>query len=315
MGDMSDNGAGRPPDANERAVQILRAVMAISSEIALDLDVTWSQARELFAATLFERAEGRYATAPRIAAALDTSLRTVKQYRHRRREGEAAPADPTFNMRRRVLHLLDKRPHSLEEIEEALPLGSDVNYARSAVQSLVEDGLVVRDPATGRLSQPDESFVPWYLRPNIHPDEEIQTLCNGFARLMGSRLTPKSEVAAIPALLMTMVHNLPERLVKEYQNEFTRLVTEFDARWTERLENEVSEGEEPVLGGAVVAVGEIGEEPITPERLAELEREDAEHLSFEEGEVPPAYRRYYEERRRQREGASPPDGDEAEPTT
>ena len=282
--------------------------MSIASEIALDLDVTWSQARELFAGTLFERAEHRYGTAPRIAAALDTSLRTVKQYRHRRREDEAQPSTPTFNMRRRVLHLLDEGPRTLEEIEEALPVGSDVNYARSAVQSLIEDGLVV-EGVDGQLRQPEESFVPWYLRPELHPGSEIETLCESFARLLGTRLTPKADLAAIPALLMTMVHNIPRSSVKDYQAEFTGLVADFDERWTQ-LQRETASSQDRVLGGGVITIGEIGE-PVTPETMARYERKDPRHLAFDD-DVAPTYKRYYDEHGRRIH--DDPEGDVAVPS-
>lgn len=295
-----------PPDADQRAIHILRCVMGIVSEIALDLDVTWSQARELFAATLFERAEGRYATAPRIASALDTSLRTVKQYRHRRREDEAAPPPPTFNMRRRVLHLLDQGPRTLAEIEEQLPVGSDVNYARSAVQSLLEDGLVVTDEASGQLRQPDESFVPWYLRSELHPGEQLELFCDNFAALLGSRITPKGEQATIPAMVGTMILNMPEELVKEYIDELGGLIADFDTRWNERLKDRQQE-DGNVLAGAVLTVGEIGE-AMTPEQIERLERRDPRHLMYDD-DVSPTYRRFYDEKGR-RLPREDDDGDE-----
>jgi len=297
-GSSGDDGAALPADADERAIHILRCVMGIVSEIALDLDITWSQARELFAGTLFERAERRYSTAPRIASALDTSLRTVKQYRHRRREDEAKPAPPTFNMRRRVLHYLDERPRTLEEIEEQLPVGSDVNYARSAVQSLVEDGLVVQDEDSYKLRRPDESFVPWYLRPELHPGPQLEAVCDNFARLLGTRVTPKGEQAGIPATIGTMIVNMPQTQVKEYMEDLLCLLADFDTQWGERFKDQTPV-EGSVLAGAVITIGEIGE-PMNPELIRELDRKDPRHLAHDD-EVAPTFRRYYDEHGRRRD--------------
>jgi len=286
------HASSRPPDADRRAVHVLQTVMGIACELALDLDVTWAEARDTFAATLFERAERRYGTAPRIAAALDTSLRTVKQYRHRRREDAAAPAEPTFNMRRRVLHVLERGPVTLADVEALMPAGSDVNYARSAVQSLVDDGLVVREPPD-RLRLADDTVVPWYLRPELHPGEKFEALCQNFARLLGSRVTPKAAQGQAPAALMTLVQNLPQEDLRAFIDDFVLLMSQFDAKWTGVSERAIAEGRPTVLAGGTMAVGPIGP-AVDPVKLAELEEMDERHLPpLESEEVPAAYLEHY----------------------
>jgi hypothetical protein len=252
---MSEPQSPLPEDADERAIRILQAVMGIVAELTLDLDVTWGQARDVFAATLFERAEHRYGSAERIASALDTSLRTVRQYRHRRRE-EGTP-EPTFNMRRRVLHLLDQGPATREQLEQRLPLGSDVNYAQGALRSLVEDGLVQHDENTGQYQKPSSKFRPWYLRPEAYDVERLERRLNYFARLLGSRVTPKAEAAPRPAALIGMYINLPAERLDDFMDELRGELKAFDTRW-EQIAAEATPDSARVLTGGVMSFGYLG---------------------------------------------------------
>lgn len=295
-----DTKVAEPADADARALAILDAVLGMAAEVVLDLDVTWNQARERFGKVLFERAEERYGTAPRIAAALDTSLRTVKQYRHRRREEVEEPPEPTFNMRRRILHLLDDGPRTLVDLERVLPAGSDTNRVRSAVASLVEDRLVTHDRATDTVRRAEAAFVPWYRRPELHPGAQMEALCRGFARLLGTRLTPKGERASQPALLMAVMHHMPPELVRAYQEEFVRMVHAFDTAWTERLAAlgivadapaSPDDDGELVRAGAAIAVGDMGE-PLDASTLGKLRRRDPRIMAFAD-RAPPSYLRYF----------------------
>lgn len=299
--------AGHPPpageepaDADARALSILDAVLGMAAEVVLDLDVTWNQARERFGKVLFERAEERYGTAPKVAAALGTSLRTVKQYRHRRRAEAGAPPEPMFNLRRRVLHLLDDGPKRIADLERVLPTGSDTNRVRSAVGSLEQEGLLVHDRATDTVRRVQSSFVPWYRRPELHPGAQMDALCRGFARLLGTRLTPQAERGAIPALLMAVMHHMPSSMVRAYQEDFVRMVEQFDATWTRRLADlgidagaPVSEGDEPdrVRAGATLAVGEMGP-PLDEDTLDRLRRRDPRIIAFGD-QAPPSYLQYF----------------------
>ncbi len=274
---MSDPQPPLPEDADERAIKILQAVMGIVAELTLDLDVTWSQAREVFASTLFQRAEERYGSAERIASALDTSLRTVRQYRSRRRE-EATP-EPTFNMRRRVLHLLDQGPATREELEQRLPLGSDVNYAQGALRSLVEDGLVSFDEGSSRYRKPASRFRPWYLRKEAYDVERLERRLNYFARLLGSRVTPKAEDAPRPAALIGMYVNLPAERLDDFMDELRSELDAFDARW-EKIASEAGPDVARVLTGGVMSFGYLG---------SPIDRQTVEGADAEAGsELPPS---------------------------
>lgn len=263
-----------PEDADERAIRVLQAVMGIVAELTLDLDVTWSQARDVFAGTLFGRAEERYGSAQRIAAAMDTSLRTVRQYRSRRREEEVPT--PTFNMRRRVLHLLDQGPATREELEGRLPLGSDVNYAQGALRSLVEDGLVVQDEASGKFRRPESKFRPWYLRKEVFDVDRLERRLNYLARLLGSRVTPKAEAAPRPAALIGMYYNLPAGKLDAFMDELREVLKDFDARW-EQTAADAAPDEARVLTGGVMSFGYLGS-PIDRQSVAGAQGDDGEEL-------------------------------------
>jgi hypothetical protein len=273
------------PDADERAEHILRAVLAVAAEIALDLETTWPCARDTFASVLFERAERRYTSASRVAAALGTSMRLVKQYRSRRRHGPDAPS--RFNARRQVLHALDDGPCSPGDLVRHFPVGSDVNFARSAVQSLVHDGLVVADRRSGRLRRSDRDFVPWYLRTSGFGARSFSIFCDAFAHLIGSRVTPRAEQGAFPAALLALMANVPQTELKAYVDELLALVADFDRKWQAR--SDAAPADVPrVRAGGVVAFGELGE-PIAPETEAELQSLDPAAVTVDD-QVLPTYR-------------------------
>jgi hypothetical protein len=272
-------------EADERAEHILRSVLSIAAEIALDLETTWPCARDTFANVLFERAERRYSSASRVAAALGTSMRLVKQYRSRRRRGPGAPS--RFNARRQVLHALDAGPIAPADLERRFPVGSDVNFARSAVQSLVQDGMVVADRRSGRLRRSDGEFVPWYLRTSGFGARSFSIFCDAFAHLIGSRVTPRAEQGTFPAGLIALMANVPRADLKAYVDELLALVADFDRRWQAR--SEAAPPEAPrVRAGGVLALGELGE-PIAPEAEEELQRLDPAAVTVDD-EVLPTYR-------------------------
>lgn len=238
----------------DRATEILKSVMLLASEIALDLEMTSDETRELFAATLFERAEVRHESAANTAAALATTLRTVQNYRKRRQE---APSPHLFNMRRRVLHMLDGGPADLPAIEKRLPPGSDMSYAKSALRSLIKDGLVVKDKRLGMYRRTNPDFQPWYLRTEVFPGRALELFFEHMARHVGSRFTPKLEEGSTPASMCAVMANIPESRLRDYADEFYGVMAEFDARWT-KIDDEASDDEPRVFVGCEAIFGRLG---------------------------------------------------------
>jgi len=267
MGPHSGDHEHADNEPEDRATEILRAVMLLAADIALDLEMAGDEARELFAATLFERAEARHESAPNTAAALATSLRTVQNYRKRRHE---PPSPQVFNMRRRVLHMLDKGPADLKAIERRLPPGSDVSYAKSALRSLVKDGLVVKDGKLGMYRRANPDFQPWYLRAEVFPGKALELFFEHVARHLGSRFTPKLEEGKTPASMCAVMSNIPAARLRDYVDDFYALMAEFDARWTE-VDRDTAPGDQRVLVGCESIFGRLGP-AIDEARMRQLER-------------------------------------------
>jgi hypothetical protein len=287
MADERRPGPVDDPEAARRARQVLRALMTFVSEIALDLDVTWSMARDLFADTLFERAQARHGARSRVAAALDTAKRTVHRYLGPERSDPAA-GGPTFNMRRRVLHLLNEGPLNIESIEAALPQGSDVNYAKGAVKSLVADGIVAHRKKTRKYSL-EREFTPWYLRAELAGSSRLRRAMQSLAGLMGSRYTPKLEDAAEPAVVMVLYENLPAHLLKQYIDDLYDTFIKFDAKWEKVAEEHRDESPRHFVGG-FFSWGRIGAE-ISEEERRDLLRNDPRAVPYDDS-VAPTFHRY-----------------------
>lgn len=291
MSDADDVGVEGPvDDADRRAAMVLEAVVGIATEVALDLEVTWDYAREVFARSLFERAERRYGSAPQVAAGVETSVRAVRLHRKKRREESEHPT-PRVNIRRRVLHALDEGPADLRTLEQRVPMGTDVNFARSAVRSLVGEGLVIEED--GRFRRNEDAFEPWYLRMDAFGERKFRLLCEQFARSVGSRLVPKAERARFPAALVSLWATIPSDAVQDYFDELLELVSDFDRRWQER---QPAKGEPITKIGGVIAVGEA-DETLLDDAVSELSATDRRELTVDE-EVIPTYRRYLEGRER-----------------
>ena len=118
-------------------------LFGLVADIVLDLDLTVNRARDLFTLALYDRAEKRYRTSTRVSLAFDTALRTVKKIKKRWKEDGVEQGDgPMFNLRRKVYFLLLDRELDIDEIARELPINFEVNYARLAVETLMEQGLV-----------------------------------------------------------------------------------------------------------------------------------------------------------------------------
>lgn len=299
---------GSEREAERRAREVLRGLMAFVSEIALDLDVSWSMARELFADTLFERAQVRHGARSRVAAALDTAKRTVHRYLGPERT-EPGTTGPTFNMRRRVLHLLHEGPRNIESIEAALPQGSDVNYAKGAVKSLVADGIVGYDKKT-RTYRLEREFTPWYLRSELGGTGRLARALQLLAGLMGTRYTPKLEDGSDPAVVMVFYENLPASLLKRYVDELYDTLVKFDAKW-EKIADEHRDESPKHFAGGFFSFGRIGPE-ISEEERRDLLRNDPRAVPYDDS-VAPTFRRYQDEEGRyvklpDDDGGDDPDG-------
>jgi hypothetical protein len=105
--------------------------------------MTAAHARELFKLALFERAQQRYGSNTRVSLAFDQALRTVKKIKAQlKRKGLEAEGNAAYNLRRKVYLLLLERERTLSELAGELPINFEVNYARLAVDTLTEQGLV-----------------------------------------------------------------------------------------------------------------------------------------------------------------------------
>lgn len=275
--------------AAQRAVEVLRAMMGFISEMVLDLDVTWPAAREVFAQSLFEHARDRHGSGTRVAAALDTAKRTAQRYLG---PGRDTDLPDVFNMRRRVLLLLQRGPLTLDQIEAEVPHGSDVNYAKSAVKSLVAEGLATRDRRTKAYRLVDEDFEPWYLRAELHGVHRVELAMHNLARIMGSRYTPRLEQAAEPGTSMCFFENLPGAMTREYADALYDTLVRFDAEWEERADRHRDDPDQQFVGG-FFAFGRIGP-GISEEERRRMLKNDPRELPFDDS-VAPTYRRYQDE--------------------
>ncbi|MEM7157058.1 MAG: hypothetical protein AAF799_29670 [Myxococcota bacterium] len=259
-------------EIDARAAQWLDCVMGVAAELSLDLDVTWTEARDMFARSLFAHAEARYGTGPRVAAALGTSVRTVKSYRRRRREEDR----PEYNARRRLLELLEEHgPQTEEQLRRRLPVSSDTDYVDNAIKSLTDEGLVVQEGSTIHLGK---GVVPWYLRTEVHPSDRFERVFGYLARLLGSRLSRRPDDAQQPALIMSLAQNLPADLYEEFSRDFLERMAEFDQHWRARAK-EHGEGTR-VLTGGFMTLGKLGEE-VDEDWLARKQQTHLRELPFE----------------------------------
>ena len=237
-------GAKTPAPA-ELATDVARAFLRLAASVVSELELTASESRELFLHCLFEVAEERHESAARVAAALDTSARTVQNYRQKRGQ---PPSLSVFNMRRRVLALLDAGASDLEEIERRLPRGSDVNFARSALRGLVEEGLVSQDDSKTVFRRASE-YVPWYERAGPEPTGVLRIICENLAQHFGSRYTPQAEIGATPASALAVVHRVAEADRERYMHELFKLIGDFDEAWSAR---EPTDPNAPTMGVELV---------------------------------------------------------------
>ncbi len=170
------------PDADEAAqeAKIVFALLGMAADLVLDLDMTVARAKELFTLAMYERAESRFKTSTRISLAFDTALRTVKKIKKKYRENaveEAAGQD--YNLRKKVYLMIMDREMELDEIARELPINYEVNYARLAIETLMEMGLC-EEKIIGRgkvvyrgVNRP----VHLYLE----EDDEFDNLVEGFS--------------------------------------------------------------------------------------------------------------------------------------
>lgn len=259
-------------EADARASQWLECALGVAAELALELDITWTDARDMFARALFAHAEARYGTGPRVAAALGTSVRTVKSHRRRRQEDDR----PEYNARRQLLDLLEEHgPQTVEQLRRRLPVSSDTDYVDAAIKSLTADGLV---RAQGSRIELGGGVVPWYLRTEIHPQDRFERVFGYLARLLGSRLSRRSEDAEHPALIMSLARNVPAHLHDEFVRDYLERMAAFDEHWRERAEAQPDAPK--VLAGGFFTLGRLGE-AVDDEKLAELQRTDPREIPFE----------------------------------
>ena len=170
------------PDADVAAqeAKIVFALLGMAADLVLDLDMTVARAKELFTLAMYERAESRFKTSTRISLAFDTALRTVKKIKKKYRENaveEAAGQD--YNLRKKVYLMIMDREMELDEIARELPINYEVNYARLAIETLMEMGLC-EEKIIGRgkvvyrgVNRP----VHLYLE----EDDEFDNLVEGFS--------------------------------------------------------------------------------------------------------------------------------------
>ncbi len=179
------------PDADVAAqeAKIVFALLGMAADLVLDLDMTVARAKELFTLAMYQRAEARFKTSTRISLAFDTALRTVKKIKKKYRENaveDAAGQD--YNLRKKVYLMIMDREMELDEIARELPINYEVNYARLAVETLMEMGLC-EEKIIGRgkvvykgVNRP----VHLYLE----EDDEFDNLVEGFSLfLSGLRKT------------------------------------------------------------------------------------------------------------------------------
>ncbi len=140
-------------DVAHHETKVLFTLMSMVADLVLDLDVTVTRARDLFVLALYDRAEQRFHTSTRISLAFDTALRTVKKIKRKWREGGMDEGDgPLYNMRRKVYLMLSDREMEIDDISRELPINYEVNYARLAIETLMEQGLVAEKVESGMVT-------------------------------------------------------------------------------------------------------------------------------------------------------------------
>ena len=151
------------PDEEEatQEAKIVFNVLKMAADLVLDLDLTVARAKELFVLALYDRAEARFRTSTRISLAFDTALRTVKKIKKRYKEnGVEEVAGQDYNLRKKVYLMIMDRPMELDEIARELPINYEVNYARLAIETLMEMGLCEGERAR-IVARADILFFPF----------------------------------------------------------------------------------------------------------------------------------------------------------
>ncbi len=122
--------------------RIVFTILGMAADMVLDLDMTVARARELFTLALYDRAERRFHTSTRISLAFDTALRTVKKIKKKYKENAVEDtASQDYNLRKKVYLMIMDREMELDEIARELPINYEVNYARLAIETLMDQGL------------------------------------------------------------------------------------------------------------------------------------------------------------------------------
>ncbi len=169
------------PDSETAAqeAKIVFTVLSMAADLVLDLDMTVSRAKELFVLALYDRAEKRFRTSTRISLAFDTALRTVKKIKKRYRENAVEDvAGQDYNLRKKVYLMIMDREMELDEIARELPINYEVNYARLAIETLMEMGLCEeKNLGRGKVVYSGKNRpVHMYLG----EDDEFENLVEGF---------------------------------------------------------------------------------------------------------------------------------------
>ncbi len=169
------------PDADTaaREARVVFTLLGMVSDMVLDLDITVGRAKELFVLSLYDRAETRFRTSTRISLAFDTALRTVKKIKKRYRENAVEDTEgQDYNLRKKVYLMIMDREMELDEIARELPINYEVNYARLAIETLMEQGLC-EEKVLGRgkvvyrgIHHPGHMY--------LEVDDEFDNLVEGF---------------------------------------------------------------------------------------------------------------------------------------
>ena len=169
------------PDADTAAkeARVVFTLLGMVSDLVLDLDMTVGRAKELFVLSMYDRAETRFRTSTRISLAFDTALRTVKKIKKRYRENAVEDtAGQDYNLRKKVYLMIMDKEMELDAIARELPINYEVNYARLAIETLMEQGLC-EEQVLGRgkviyrgLNKPGHMY--------LEEDDEFENLVEGF---------------------------------------------------------------------------------------------------------------------------------------
>lgn len=227
-------------DLEASAVEVARELFDVVGDVLLDMDLPWTTVRAVFAQSLFERARHRYGAMPRVAAALDTALRTVRR-NVKAGASSPIPAADSYNTRWRALAALNEGPKTLEQIRRVVPRAADVDLAAQALESLLAAGRITHDERSGlyrRVDNADEGSANDGTRGTPSRTQRVRPRVDALSSLLRMDDEARKKARAIE-----QVKQLSPELEAEFVEDLRATMDAFETRWARRLDKETPDAD------------------------------------------------------------------------